>query len=210
MSLAVAALLCASGGVLAAQWLDYPAPGVPKNADGTPNLDAPAPKAPGGRPDLSGIWRPERNQKCPPDGCPDNQMSEQFLDFGYGLKDGLPYQPWAAALVKQRADQNGKDDPTSHCLPGGIVRLHTYPAMNKIVQTPGIIVILSERETTYRQIFLDGRPLPVDPLPSWCSRAAFARRGSGWIAREVRSPRPRRLPSGFDASTSDGWKWTSP
>ena len=165
-ALLVSMLLATPAG-LAAQWLDYPAPGVPKKADGTPNLDAPAPRTPDRRPDLSGIWRPERNQKCPPDGCPDNQMSEQFLDFGYGLKDGLPYQPWAAALVKQRSDQNGKDDPTSHCLPGGIVRLHTYPAMNKIIQTPGLIAILSERETTYRQIFLDGRPLPVDPLPTW-------------------------------------------
>ena len=161
------ALLLLTPAAGAAQWLDYPASDVPKNADGSPNLNAPAPRTADGHPDFSGIWRPDRNQKCPPDGCPDNQMSEQFLDFGWGLKDGLPYQPWAAALVATRSAQNGKDDPTSHCLPGGIVRLHTYPAMNKIVQTPGLLVILSERETTYRQIFLDGRPLPVAPLPTW-------------------------------------------
>jgi hypothetical protein len=152
---------------LSGQWLSYPTPGIPRNADGSPNLDAPAPRTVEGRPDLGGIWRPERNQKCPPDGCPDNQMSEQFLDLGWGLKGGLPYQPWAAALVKERSGQNGKDDPTSHCFPGGIVRLHNYPAFNKIIQTPVLIVILSEREVTYRQIFMDGRPLPVDPLPTW-------------------------------------------
>ena len=152
---------------LMAQWLDFPAPNVPKNADGSPNLAAPAPRAPDGKPDLGGIWRPDRNQKCPPDGCPDNQMSEQFLDFGWGLPGGLPYQPWAAELVKQRVAASGKDDPTSHCFPGGIVRLHTYPTFNKIIQTPALIVILSEREVTYRQIFLDGRPLPVDALPTW-------------------------------------------
>lgn len=151
----------------AAQWLDYPTPGLPKSADGSPNLNAPVPRTPDGKPDLSGIWRPDRNQKCPPDGCPDNQMSEQFLDLGWGLKGGLPYQPWAAALVKERSEQNGKDDPTSNCYPGGIVRLHTYPTFSKIVQTPGLIVILSEREVTYRQIFMDGRPLPSDPLPTW-------------------------------------------
>jgi hypothetical protein len=94
-------------------------------------------------------------------------MSEQFLDFGWGMAGGLPYQPWAAELVKQRSVANGKDDPTSHCFPGGIIRLHTYPTFNKIIQTPSLIVILSEREVTYRQIFLDGRPLPVDPLPTW-------------------------------------------
>jgi len=150
-----------------AQWNSVPATGVPKNANGSPNLNAPAPRTVDGKPDLSGVWRPDRNQKCPPDGCPDNQMSEQFLDLGWGLKDGLPYQPWAAELVKKRTEQMGKDDPTSNCFPGGIVRLHTYPTFNKIVQIPRLIVILSEREVTYRQIFMDGRPLPKDPLPTW-------------------------------------------
>ena len=37
----------------------------------------------------------------------------------------------------------------------------------KIVQTPGLIVILNEIGTSYRQIFTDGRPLPVDPQPTW-------------------------------------------
>jgi hypothetical protein len=83
------------------------------------------------------------------------------------MPGGLPYTPWAAALVKQRSAQMGKNDPTSNCYPGGIIRLHTYPAYNKIVQTPPLVVILSERETTYRQIFLDGRALPADPLPTW-------------------------------------------
>jgi hypothetical protein len=165
--LALLVLLLAVSTAAAAQWSDLPTANVPKNADGSPNLNAPAPKAVDGKPDLSGVWRPDRNQKCPPDGCPDNQMSEQFLDLGWGLKDGLPYQPWAAELVKKRVEQNGKDDPTSHCFPGGIVRLHTYPTYSKIVQTPRLIVILSEREVTYRQIFLDGRKLPKDPLPTW-------------------------------------------
>jgi len=150
-----------------AQWPNVPAPGVPKNADGSPNLNGPAPKTADGKPDLSGVWRPDRNQKCPPDGCPDNQMSEQFLDLGFGLKEGLPYTPWAAARVKDRMEKAGQDDPTSHCFPGGIVRLHTYPTYNKIVQTPRLLVVLSEREVTYRQIFLDGRSLPGDPLPTW-------------------------------------------
>jgi hypothetical protein len=150
-----------------AQWIDYPTPGVPKNADGSPNLNAPAPRTADGKPDLSGIWRPERNQVCPPDGCPDNQMSEQFLDLGWRVKGGLPYQPWAAALVKERAAQSGGTDPTSACLPAGIVRLHTFPSFNKILQTPGLLVILNEREDTYRQIFTDGRALPEDPLPTW-------------------------------------------
>ena len=33
-------------------------------------------------------------------------------------------------------------------------------------QPPGLFVILSERDVTFRQIFLDGRPLPDDPTPT--------------------------------------------
>ena len=31
---------------------------------------------------------------------------------------------------------------------------------------PGLVVILNERDSAYRQIFTDGRPLPVDPAPT--------------------------------------------
>ena len=36
-----------------------------------------------------------------------------------------------------------------------------------MIQVPGLLVILFERDTAYRQIFTDGRPLPVDPQPSF-------------------------------------------
>ncbi len=39
-----------------AQWPDYPATGVPRTPEGKAKLDAPAPKAPDGHPDLSGVW----------------------------------------------------------------------------------------------------------------------------------------------------------
>jgi hypothetical protein len=42
------------------QWLNYPAPGIPRLPDGTPNLAAPAPSMPDGKPDLSGLWKPVR------------------------------------------------------------------------------------------------------------------------------------------------------
>jgi hypothetical protein len=40
-----------------AQWLNYPTPGIPRLADGKPDLFAPAPRTADGKPDLSGIWR---------------------------------------------------------------------------------------------------------------------------------------------------------
>jgi hypothetical protein len=37
------------------------------------------------------------------------------------------------------------------------------PEPFKILHTPGVIVMLYEVETTFRQIFMDGRKLPTDP-----------------------------------------------
>jgi hypothetical protein len=82
----------------------------------------------------------------------------------WSLKGGLPYQPWAAAARKARMEDNGKDDPSSHCLPRGAIRSHTTPLFRKIVQVPGLVLILSEANASYRQIFTDGRPLPTIEL----------------------------------------------
>ena len=94
-------------------------------------------------------------------------VSEQFRNIGFGIKGGLPLQPWAAAIVKQRTAENGKDDPTSRCLPGSPVQNHTSPFLRKVVQVPGLVIILSENSAIYRQIFTDNRPLPDDPWPYW-------------------------------------------
>lgn len=40
---------------LAAQWLNYPTPGLPRTADGQPNLTAPAPRTADGKPDRGSI-----------------------------------------------------------------------------------------------------------------------------------------------------------
>jgi len=120
------------------------------------------------KPDLSGIWEMKKDRPCPPEGCADNQVVNQFFDIGAGLPGGLPYQPWAKELVKERMKQNGKDDPASRCLPGGLVKLHTNPFRRKIIQTPGLMIILFERDATFRQIYTDGRPLPAEvDLPSF-------------------------------------------
>ena len=79
----------------------------------------------------------------------------------------MPYQPWAAELVKTRRAELRLRDPLSYCLPVGPVRLHTWSTPKKVIQTPGLLVILNELNASYRQIFTDGRPLPRDPNPSW-------------------------------------------
>ena len=150
-----------------AQWLHYPTAGIPRTSDGKPNLSAPAPRTADGKPDLSGIWQLEP-RPCPPEGCAsDYTPGPEFLDFGARLKGGLPYQPWAANLVKERSAELGRDDPVGKCRPGGALRFLTFPPFRKFIQLPGLFLILSERDVTYRQIFTDGRPLPKDPEPTW-------------------------------------------
>jgi len=139
-----------------AQWISYPTPGIPRTPDGKPNLSAPAPRTEDGKPDLSGLWQPES-------GGPD----KQFTDIAREIKEGLPFQPWAADIVKARRAAENKDDPDGHCQPLGLVKMHLHPYPRRMVQVPGLTLILFERDTNYRQIFTDGRPLPEDPTPSF-------------------------------------------
>ena len=166
-ALAAVVMTVAASPLLTAQWINYPTSGVPRTRSGSPDLHAPAPRTIDGRPDLSGIWEPERTRPCPPGGCADMPAGEQFFDLGWGEPGGLPYQSWAAELRKERRAQDGKDDLISRCLPTGVPRMHTIPLLRKIIQVPGLIVLLNEQNASYRQIFTDGRPLPVDPQPSW-------------------------------------------
>ena len=135
---------------LAAQWVDYPTPGIPHTRDGKADLSAPAPRASDGKPDLSGVWEQ-----------PDSRAAGYYLN---GID--IPWKPWAKALFDERTKNNQKDNPEGYCLPRGIPKADAFD-LHKIVQTPSLIVVLYEYQSTFRQIFLDGRPLPKDPNPTW-------------------------------------------
>jgi len=158
---------------VAAQWITIKTPDVPLLPNGKPNLAAPALRTSDGHPDLSGLWMTTSTTPCPDlirDGkdCQEKDIpSLQAISIGYGMPGGLPYQPWAAALVKQRTADNSKDDPHTHCLPSNTPRIWTLPHRQKIIQTPRLLVVLNEFSSAYRQIYTDGRKLPVDPQPSW-------------------------------------------
>ena len=175
-----AILLAAVPVTLFAQWPAYPTPGVPRTADGKPNLAAPAPKTADGKPDLSGIWQYMRPPGTPPPApaaapapgatpeiIPASVRTSQFWNLGASFKDGLPFQPWAAELHRQRVASNSRDNPDAHCLPIGLMQLHTHGQPRKMIQTPDVIVIIYEANSGLRQIFTDGRPLPQDPQPWW-------------------------------------------
>ena len=157
----------AAAQLLPAQWFNYPTAGTPRKPDGSPNLSAPAPRTADGKPDLSGIWAPVRRRALNESLEGQLNATGPFWDFGSVIQGGLPYQPWAAALRNQRAADQSKDNPDVKCMPLGILQMNTHPFPRRIIQTPGYIAILHERDLEYRQIFTDGRPLPQDPQPSW-------------------------------------------
>ena len=151
--LGAAALVIAFSALpLDGQWLNYPTAGIPRTKDGKPNLAATAPKLPDGTPDLSGIWM--------------EPGLKYLINVAADLKE-VPFQPWAEAEYKRRVDTLGKDDPNNFCLPSGYPEKDAVTSPWKIVQTPGLVIILYESRTIFRQIFTDGRQLPVDPNPNW-------------------------------------------
>ena len=140
---------------LAAQWLNFKTPGIPRTADGKPDLSAPAPRTPDGKPDLSGIWRAPAN-------------NPYLRNIATGLKPGET-QPWAQALYEQHVLDLGADSPRAHCLPDPPPYYH-LAGMSRIVQTPSVTVIINEgnsNSNVTRSIFTDGRGLPKEMDPTW-------------------------------------------
>jgi hypothetical protein len=156
-----------------AQWLNERAQGIPRLSDGRPNLSAPPPRTSDGKPDFSGLWSLPLHP---------GYIGNIATDL-----EPADVQGWADKLFAERIDDLGKDDPsTIGCLPmgprhitgGGLV------ARAKIVQTPGIIVILYE-DLAYRQIFMDGRPLPTDPYPSYMGYSVGRWEGEELVVESV-------------------------
>jgi hypothetical protein len=165
--LCVVAALAAGAIDLDAQWVRYPTTGVPRTADGKPNLTAPAPRTADGKPDFSGVWQVDGIGPPGSEGT-GGEPKTVFFDLRHGLNGAAPpYQPWAADLYAKRKADNAKDNPDARCLPIGPLQMMAHPLPKKIIQTPGVLVILHERNMEFRQIYTDGRPLPRDPNPAW-------------------------------------------
>ncbi|HYR42373.1 MAG TPA: hypothetical protein VER98_05090 [Terriglobia bacterium] len=137
---------------VSAQWLHYPTPGIPRTPDGKPNLTAPAPKTRDGKPDLSGIWKAAD--------------TKYFQDLGAGGVE-IPMLPWAKALYEERKRNLQKGHPSERCLGHGVADFDTHQTPRRIVQSPGVIAILFESYHQYRQILVDGRPLPEPSQPAF-------------------------------------------
>lgn len=131
------------------QWLSEPTPGIPRLADGSPDLTAPVPLSAEGNPDLSGLW--------------------VATDVRGDLPNPSQALPWARELIDQRAANFYADQPRYNCLPSGpsyLTASATSNGLRRIVQGADVIAILHE-DMAHRSVFMDGRELEPAPLPSW-------------------------------------------
>jgi len=160
-----------------AQW-DLHMDGIPLLPDGTPDMNASAPRTADGRPDFSGTWRftwphdngiqgrPVGEPRTPPAG---KAPYATFWEAGFGFENGLPYQSWAREVTQERIENNGVDNPDSYCLPLGHMQFHTHLQPRDIIQGANQMAIVYEASAGIRQIHLDGRPLPAqgELFPTW-------------------------------------------
>ena len=142
----VLAVLVLIAGVMPAdaQWLDRSWPGIPRKADGKPNLTAPAPRGPDGKPDLTGVWDARPVVARP---------------------DPANLQPWVLERSRQHQQEYYKGRPYYQCRPSG-PEAERFGGWKRILQTPTTIAILND-DLTYRVIHVDGRELEANAAPSW-------------------------------------------
>ena len=145
MRLFLTALLLIGGALSAeAQWLDRKTAGMPRTADGKPDLTAPAPRGPDGKPDFTGIW------DAPPI---------------VGRPDPTDLQPWALDAARRHQQEYYKARPMYQCRPSG-PEAERFEGWRRILQTPAAVAILID-DLTYRVIHTDGRELEANLAPSW-------------------------------------------
>ena len=115
MVLGILTIVGALASTAQAQWDPYPWRNMPRTPDGKVDMNAPPRKTADGHVDLSGFWMPA-------------DVVRHLLNLAVDLKpEDVPLQPWAAALYKERIDNNGKDHPGVRCLPSGIPEKTTSP-----------------------------------------------------------------------------------
>ena len=176
----ILAVLLATGAI-SAQWLNYPTPGLPRTKDGKPNLTAPMPPTRDGRPDLSGVWHVQPNSRAEMKrlfgdnadavevpGMEIDTVSKYGINVLIDFKAGEePIRKDVAADINRRNQSSSGLDTLSRCLPASVPLATLLSEVTKIVQTPGLTLVMHELDNATRQIYTDGRPLPVDSNPSW-------------------------------------------
>jgi hypothetical protein len=183
-----ASVVCLSVSVstAAAQWLNFKTPGVPRTPDGKPKLDAPAPRALDGHPDLSGVWMHEVTtvaevrqllgaivDELVKVDVPGMEIGTQHK-YGFNIladfkPENSPMRPETAkAFAARVANPPPEDDCNSGTTPPGFPLAGLLSEPIKIVQAPRLTMVLYEYGADFRQVYTDGRRLPAEfNLPAY-------------------------------------------
>jgi len=222
----VVAIVAACTVSIAAQWPKTQDPSVPRDAQGDVRMDAPPPRMPDGKPDLSGLWVPADRDPLPaelaglfgnPNSKPGSEVQTEppvptfppdpnspplatFFELGENIPGGLPLTPWARDLKARRMAADAKDNPDANCMPMGITQFHKQPQPRQIIQTPKLTVIVYEANYGLRYIHTDGRTLPPqgEPQPWWYGYSVGRWEGDTLVI-ETNNLR------GAESGTYDGW-----
>jgi hypothetical protein len=120
-----------------------------------------APRTPEGKPDLNGVW----------------------------LADGTPERPaltpWALMMLDDRFKKDLRDFPYSFCLPFEPTLSSGGAGLWLVMQNRTHFVTVFEFPPNYRQVFLDGRPHPTDPDPTWMGHSIGTWEGDTLIVDSV-------------------------
>ena len=166
-----------------AQWLNFPTPGTPRTREGKPNLSAPVPRAPDGKPDLTGVWMHETTTVAEAKRLFGNGLDDAIKVNAIGMEIGTqhkyafnilldfkpeesPMRPEAAATMRRIAAGRTAGDVCMGAVAIPLAGLLSEPI--KIVQAPRLTMILYEVDNLHRQVFADGRKLPKEfDLPAY-------------------------------------------
>ena len=144
------AVLVATAGVLSLAPSSAFAQGLPRTADG--------------KPDLSGIWQAVNSAAW--NILP--HAADAGIPAGLGVVDGneIPYTPAAAAKQRENFAKRAQLDPETRCWLPGVPRATYLGLPFQIVQTPTQIAMLYEYAHATRNIFMNS-PHPKGPIEWW-------------------------------------------
>jgi len=110
-------------------------------------------------PDLSGVWMAED--------APNALLTATNEEPPMTVWAQAQFRNAATAEQKIPADGKSKTDPYSRCDPPGVPRVYLLDGPLEIIQTPTRIFIFYEEGHYWREIWIDGRPVPKDPDPGY-------------------------------------------
>ena len=135
-----------------------PSAPTPRHPDGRPNL--------GALPGETGVWVGNGGRLAI---NPNNYEARATLGAPIHIDD-VPLKPWARAIVDERHITFLSYEPHARCKPSGGAREFVTPYGLEIVDLPEIqrvYIFDFGGPHTYRVIYMDGRPHPENPTPSY-------------------------------------------